>query len=137
MRRLALAIVLALSAPAVAETPPGTPPVNPENPNNASNPEGAPVPPKKWEMREDQRAHRSQCIRLTKQIARYERDAQWAQQRGNELWELSSQERVYRLAAKRQALCPSKEGPSAEELLAEAALVAAKLAAAAYTQGAL
>jgi len=148
MRRLALALVFACSA-ALADapapqpqpapppaTPPATPPVDPENPTNASNPAGAPVPPKKWEMREDQRAHRGECLRLTKQIARYERDAGWAADRDNELWELASQERVYRLAAERQRLCPSKRGPTTEELLAKAAVVAAKLAAAAYTHGA-
>jgi hypothetical protein len=139
MRKLALALLLVCGA-ALAETPPATPPVtppvNPENPNGASNPEGAPVPPKKWEMRDDQRAHRGQCIRLTKQIARYERDADWAEQRENELWELSSRERVYRLAAERQRLCPSKKGPTTEELLAKAAVVAARLAALAYSHGA-
>lgn len=142
MRKLAFALLFACGAafadtpPAAPATPPATPPVNPENPNNASNPEGAPVPPKKWEMREDQRAHRGECIRLTKQIARYERDAEWAKARDNELWELSSRERVYRLAAERQRLCPSKKGPTTEELLAKAAVMAARLAAAAYTHGA-
>lgn len=148
MRRVALALVFACSA-ALADaptppaqpapppaTPPTTPPTNPENPTNASNPAGAPVPPKKWEMRDDQRAHRGECLRLTKQIARYERDAGWAADRNNELWELASTERVYRLAAERQRLCPSKRGPTTEELLAKAAVVAAKLAAAAYTHGA-
>ena len=135
MRKIALALLFACTS-ALAETPaPAPPPANPSNPNHASNPEGAPVPPKKWAMRDDQRAHRGECKKLTKQIARYERDAQWAEERGNELWELSSKERVYRLAAEREQLCPSKRGPTTEELLAEAALIAAKLAAAAYTQG--
>jgi len=148
MRRLALALVFACSAaladapaptPPTTPTPPApptTPPTNPQNPTNASNPAGAPVPPKKWEMREDQRAHRGACLRLTKQIARYERDAGWAADRDNELWELASRERVYRLAAERQQLCPSKQGPTTEELLAKAAVIAARLAAAAYTHGA-
>ncbi len=149
MRKLALAVLLVCGA-ALAETPPAappgaspgtatppvTPPVNPENPNNASNPEGAPVPPKKWEMRDDQRLHRGACLRLTKQIARYDRDAEWAEARQNELWELSSRERVYRLAAERQRLCPSKKGPTTEELLTKAAVVAARLAALAYSHGA-
>jgi hypothetical protein len=144
MRRLAMALVLVCGA-AFAETtppapppatPPVAPPVNPANPTNASNPEGAPVPPKKWEMRDDQKAHRGECLKLTKQIARYERDARWAEERENELWELSSRERVYRLAAERQRLCPSKRGPTTEELLAKAAVVAARLAAVAYSHGA-
>jgi hypothetical protein len=135
MRKLILALLL-VGATAAAETPPATPPTNPANPNNASNPEGAPVPPRKWEMRDDQRAHRGECLKLTKQIARYERDAQWAADRDNELWELSSQERVYRLAAERQRLCPTKAGPTPEELLAKAAVIAARLAAVAYTHGA-
>jgi hypothetical protein len=139
MRQIAFALLFVCAGAAAqtpAEAPPGTPPVTPGNPNNASNPEGAPVPPKKWEMRDDQRVHRGECKRLTKQIARYERDADWAEERGNELWELSSEERVYRLAAERQRLCPSKKGPSTEELLAKAAVVAARLALKAYTHGA-
>ena len=138
MRKLALALLFVCAA-AAAETPPAppiTPPVNPENPNNASNPEGAPVPPKKWEMRDDQRAHRGECLRLTKQIARYDRDADWADERDNELWELSSRERMYRLAAERQRLCPSKKGPTTEELLVKAAVVGARLAALASSYGA-
>jgi hypothetical protein len=87
-------------------------------------------------MRDDQRAHRGECVRLTKQIARYERDAEWAEERDNELWELSSRERVYRLAAERQKLCPSKRGPTTEELLAKAAVIAARLAVVAYSHGA-
>ena len=135
MRKLAVALLFVCAA-AAAQTPPATPPTNPENPTNASNPEGAPEVPKKWEMRDDQRAHRGECIRLTKQIARYERDAEWAEERENERWELASRERVYRLAAERQRLCPSKRGPTTEELLAKAAVVAARLAALAYSHGA-
>jgi hypothetical protein len=148
MRKTVLALALALAAAASAETPstaplpsdsppaPTTsPPTTPGNPDNASNPAGAPVPPKKWEMRDDQRAHRGECLKLTKQIARYDRDRLWAKERGNELWELSNQERVYRLAAERQRLCPSKQGLTTEQLLAKAADVAARLALAAYTHG--
>ena len=137
MRGLAVALVLAAvsACPLLARaddaspaTPPSTAPTNPDNPNNASNPEGAPAPPPKWAMRSDQRAHRGECLKLTKQIGRYERDVDWAQGRGNELWEYSSRERVYRLAAKREELCPSPKGPSMEELLLKAALMAAKVA---------
>ena len=110
--------------------------MDPNNPNNASNPEGAPVPPKKWRMREDQRAHVGACKKLTKQIARYDRDAVWAHDRGNELWELSNRERVFRLAAERQRMCPSQRGPSTEELLVKAAVVGARLAALAASHGA-
>ena len=135
MRGLARALLLAACAgwasAAFAESPfnaPGPPSTNPDNLNNASNPEGAPKPPPKWEMSADQRAHRGDCMKLTKQIARFERDATWANERGNELWEASSQERVYRLAAKREDLCPSPKGPSAEELLLKAAQMAIKVA---------
>lgn len=135
MRKIALALLLVCASASADEPVPSAPPTTPGNPNNASNPVGAPVPPKKWVMRDDQRAHRGECKKLTKQIARYDRDAQWAKDRGNQLWQLSSEERVLRLAAERERLCPSQRGPTAEELLADAALVAAKLAAAAYTQG--
>jgi hypothetical protein len=135
MRGLARALLLAACAAsasaAFAESPfnaPAPPVTNPDNPNNASNPEGAPKPPPKWEMSADQRGHRGECLKLTKQIGRYERDADWAQARGNALWEYSNRERVYRLAAKREDLCPSPKGPSAEELLLKAAQMAIKVA---------
>ncbi len=137
MRGLARAVLLAacatcasaaIGARAAEVTPPANAPTDPANPNNASNPEGAPKPPPKWEMRTDQRAHRGECLKLTKQIGRYERDADWAEQRGNALWEYSSRERIYRLAAKREELCPSPKGPSAEELLLKAAVMAVKVA---------
>jgi hypothetical protein len=148
MRGIAFALLLMFCATAIADTPPATPPaappaappstppVDPNNPTNASNPAGAPVAPKKWEMRDDQRAHRGACLKLTKQIARYDRDAGWAHDQGNELWELSNRERVFRLAAERQRLCPSKQGPTSEELLVKAAVVAARLAALAASHGA-
>lgn len=142
MRALAFALLLACSGASFADDAPadppgsGAPPATPANPNNASNPEGAPKPPPKWEMSADQRAHRGECMKLTKQIARFERDASWAEARGNEMWQVSSRERVYRLAAKREGLCPSPKGPTAADLLAKAALMAARLAALAASHGA-
>jgi hypothetical protein len=138
MRALAIALLVFCCTAAVAEdaSPPGVPPTNPANPTNAANPEGAPKPPPKWVMREDQRAHRGECLKLTRQIARYERDAEWAEDRDDEMWEVRSMERVYRLAAKREALCPSEKGPSMEDLLAKAAVMAARLAMLASSYGA-
>lgn len=51
--------------------------------------------------------HRGECKRLTRQIARYERDANLASQRGNDLWEDASKDRVEHLETRRANLCPS------------------------------
>lgn len=142
MRALVFALLVVWGTAAYADDSaanppaPATPPTDPANPNNASNPQGAPKPPPKWTLDPDQRGHLGECKKLTKQIARYERDAGWAHDRGNELWQTSSMERVYRLAAKREELCPSPKGPTAAELLAKAAVMAARLAALAASHGA-
>ncbi len=137
MRRLAAALLgVALCAAAHAEDATSAS-TSASNPTHASNPAGAPPVPPKWEMAEDQKAHRGECMKLTKQIARYERDANWAKERDNEMWELASREKVYRLAAKREDLCPSPKGPTSAELLAKAADLALKLAVLAAKYGAL
>lgn len=138
MRALAVALLVLCCSASFADdaAPPGSPPTTPANPTNSSNPEGAPKPPPKWQMRADQREHRGDCLKLTKQIARYERDADWADARDDELWEARSMERVYQLAAKREGLCPSPKGPTMTDLLAKAALMAARVAMLAASHGA-
>lgn len=136
MRALAACLLVLWCSASFADQPPATPPVSDENPTNASNPEGAPKPPPKWAMRPDQKEHRGECLKLTKQIARYERDADWAADRDDEMWETRSMERVYRLAAKREGLCPSPKGPTMADLLAKAAILAARLAVLASKYGA-
>jgi hypothetical protein len=73
--------------------------------------------------------HRGECKRLTRQMARYDRDAGWAREQGNELWEDASRERVKQLAARRAELCPQyrRRNPFAQlgNLIANAARVAA------------
>ena len=73
--------------------------------------------------------HRGECKQLTRQIARYERDAKWADQRGNELWEEASEERAKQLTERRDELCPDmkKKNPLAKaaDLIAAAAKAAA------------
>jgi hypothetical protein len=49
--------------------------------------------------------NRGECKRMTRQIARYERDARWADQRGNELWQDASKDRVEELKARREDRC--------------------------------
>lgn len=49
--------------------------------------------------------NRGECKRMTRQIARYERDAKWADQRGNALWEDASKDRVEDLKARREDRC--------------------------------
>jgi hypothetical protein len=50
--------------------------------------------------------YRGECRQLTKQIARYVRDANMARDRDNALWERANLEQIDRLAARRAYLCP-------------------------------
>ena len=77
--------------------------------------------------------HRGDCRKMTRQIARYERDAKWADQRGNALWEDSSKDRVKSLTARRNGMCPQykKKNPIAQAAAKAADLVAAAAKAAA------
>jgi hypothetical protein len=74
-------------------------------------------------------AYRGECKRMTRQMARYDRDAKWAAQRGDQLWKQASQHRVKQLAARRADLCPQykKKNPLVQvaDLIAAAAKAAA------------
>ena len=59
-----------------------------------------------------QKPHRAQCVKLSQQIARYERDAGWAAERGNDLWEQSNLNQVERLSTRRANLCPEFRDPN-------------------------
>ena len=75
--------------------------------------------------------NRGECKRMTRQIARYERDAKWADQRDDAAWEDASRDRVKALKERREDRCAQykKKNPVA----AVAALVAnAAKAAAPY-----
>ncbi len=87
-----------------------------------------------------QMPHRAQCHKLTQQIARYERDVQWAQQRDNALWEESTLAHIDRLAARRERLCPgvyTKPNPLvvAGRVMGELVNTAAKLARSYFLRG--
>ena len=73
--------------------------------------------------------HRGECRRLTRQIARYERDVRWADRRDAELWEDASKDRAQQLATRRADLCPQyrRRNPLAEaaDFIAAAAKAAA------------
>ncbi len=73
--------------------------------------------------------HTGECRKLTRQIARYERDVSWADQRDNALWEDASKDRVKHLATRRADLCPQyrRKNPFAKaaDLIAAAAKAAA------------
>ena len=73
-------------------------------------------------------AHNSDCKRMTRQIARYERDARWADQRSNPLWEDASKDRAKMLTTRRDGLCPQYKKPNP---IVQAAAKAADLIAAA------
>ncbi len=59
-----------------------------------------------------QKPHRRECMKLTQQIARYERDAGWARERGDELWEASNVQQAGNLSARRARLCPEFREPN-------------------------
>ena len=73
--------------------------------------------------------HRGECRRLTRQIARYERDVRFADQRDNQLWEDASKDRAEQLSTRRADLCPQyrKRNPLAQaaDFIAAAAKAAA------------
>jgi hypothetical protein len=75
------------------------------------------------------RPHGGECKKLTRQIARYERDAKWADDRGNALWQQASEQRVAQLSARREARCPEYRKPdvlaATLDFIAKAAKVAA------------
>ena len=73
--------------------------------------------------------HRGECKRLSRQIARYERDGRMADQRDDALWEDASEQRVAQLTERRADLCPQyrKRNPLAQaaDFIAAAAKAAA------------
>ena len=75
-----------------------------------------------------QKPHRRECIKLTQQIARYERDAGWAQDRGDDLWEQSNLNQVNRLSSRRERLCPEYRSPDYAAQFAAFVDVAARVA---------
>ena len=84
-------------------------------------------------------SHRGQCLRLTRQMARYARDVGWAQDRGNELWAQASAAQYQRLLQRRNRLCPQMKPPNpfAEfaQLMGRALQLAAKAAIKYFTGG--
>jgi len=73
--------------------------------------------------------HRGECRRLTRQIARYERDVRFADRRDDERWEDASQDRAQQLVTRRADLCPQyrRRNPLAQaaDFIAAAAKAAA------------
>jgi hypothetical protein len=83
--------------------------------------------------------NRGECKRMTRQIARYERDAKWADQRGNEMWEDASKDRAKQLTSRRDGMCPQYKKPNpiaqAAAKAADAIATAAKAAAPYFIPG--
>jgi hypothetical protein len=73
--------------------------------------------------------NRGECKRMTRQIARYERDARWADQRGNEPWEDASKDRVKDLKARRENRCAQYKKKNPMVAFANLVASAAKAAA--------
>ena len=82
-----------------------------------------------------QKPHRAECVKLTQQIARYERDAGWAAERGNDLWERSNLTQVERLSTRRAQLCPEFRDPNYAAQFMSALDVAAKAASRWFLSG--
>lgn len=79
--------------------------------------------------------HRGDCRKMTRQIARYERDAKWADQRGNQLWEDASKDRAKALTARRDNMCPQYKKPNPLAKAADLIAAAAKAAAPYFIPG--
>ncbi len=75
-----------------------------------------------------QKPHRRECMKLTQQIARYERDAGWARDRGNDLWEQANLNQIENLSSRRERLCPEYRSPDYAAELARLVDVAARAA---------
>ena len=77
-----------------------------------------------------------ECVRLTNQITHYQRDAGWARDRANLMWEKASLDQIERLATRRSRRCPEyQEQESFIAELAALALKAGELAARYYLLG--
>ena len=77
-----------------------------------------------------------ECNRLTQQIARYQRDAGWAEERENPLWEQASLNQVERLARRRVKRCPQyAEQESVLVKIGELIVIAGRLAARYFLMG--
>ncbi len=71
-----------------------------------------------------------ECVKLTQQISRYQRDAGWARERENALWEKASLDQIERLAIRRAKRCPEfREQESTIARLADLAVKLGSLAA--------
>lgn len=85
--------------------------------------------------------HRRECIKLTQQIARYERDLGWAEERDDVLWARTNVAQIERLEGRRDRLCPHLREPSVAQrvgrFLGGALALAAKAAKTAFTLGLL
>ena len=79
--------------------------------------------------------NRGDCRRMTRQIARYDRDAKWADQRGDQTWEDASKDRVKMLSERRDDRCPEYRRPNPFAQLADFIAVAAKAAAPYFIPG--
>ena len=84
-----------------------------------------------------QQAHRGQCRKLTNQIARYERDVQWARERDNDLWEQSTLDHLTRHESRREKLCPEYAKSNPFEAVGALVAQAAKVAASYFLMGGL
>jgi hypothetical protein len=79
--------------------------------------------------------NRGDCRRMTRQIARYDRDAKWADQRGDQLWEQASKQRVAQLTERRNDRCPQYKKPNPLAQMADFIAAAAKAAAPYFIPG--
>jgi hypothetical protein len=79
--------------------------------------------------------YRGECKKLTRQIDRYQNDAERADQRDDEMWEDASRDRVKALAERRADLCPQYRRPNPLAQFADFVAAAAKAAAPYFIPG--
>lgn len=75
------------------------------------------------------------CRRLPLQIAKFEKDLELAEARGDDGWKQSTEAHIERLEARYEKRCPEPQGPGWVEALTVFAAGVAKVAAKAYTWG--
>jgi hypothetical protein len=84
------------------------------------------------------RAGVTECRRLTQQIEHFQRMAEEAEERDNELWEQRTREHVERLVERRKAQCPGfADGERAAMAFNELLKLAASYAVTFFTLGML
>ena len=77
-------------------------------------------------------SHKSECLRLTRQISHFEDVASMAAERGDEMWFDGTVDHIKQLATRRVRLCPEYEEPNYAKIYTEWAMWMMRRAAEAF-----